>query len=110
MLQAHKFGGAALGVLRFLLQIGLHHAAQFREVRVGALPVKKRAAQLRLQHLDGAGDRAARTHCDASAARVKFSGSIDMATALHPQTILATHYGTSPSPILTVFQCASRRR
>ena len=34
-----------------------------------------------------------------------YSGSIDMATALHPQTILATKYAASRSPIRSAFRC-----
>ena len=35
-----------------------------------------------------------------------YPSSIDMATALHPQTLLATQYADEPSPILSDIRCA----
>ena len=63
LLQPHEFLRLALGVLGAavdLLQIGLERAAELGEMRVGALAVKQRTAQLFFELLDGARQRGLR--------------------------------------------------
>ena len=43
-----------------LLEVGLHHAAELGQVRVGALAMEQRAAELLLEQLDGPGERGLR--------------------------------------------------
>src|SRR3990167_2548347 len=60
VLQPAKALGALLGGLgldQHLAEMGAHHLAQSRQMRVVALPAEQRAAQLVLQPLDGARQR-----------------------------------------------------
>ena len=60
LLQADELLRLALGLLgaaEHLLEIGFQRAAQFGQVRVGALAMKQRAAHLLLELLDGARQR-----------------------------------------------------